>query len=268
MGIVAVCTAGGTIGSTTTSLLMAAMAPAGHATLLTECDPSGGDVAAWAELPVSPGWSSAVAGSDRSWAAIKAHAQALPTGLRVMTSPAREFEARTAISEAARGFGDLLVSIPDVVTVADCGRMAGEPSAWAVKARLTLLLLRQGTAQATVARVDRTREAVESLRPYCRQIGVVLIGASPYPVRAVEQALGLPVFGLLPEDRVGAELVAGAWTVGKRASRSPLARAAGPLMARVLEAMYGRHWNSPLGAAGVGGFAETGGESKADEVGA
>ena len=60
MTLVAVCSAGGSAASTTTAVVLASMLPAGYPTLLAECDPTGGDVAAWAQLSSSPGWSSAV----------------------------------------------------------------------------------------------------------------------------------------------------------------------------------------------------------------
>ena len=80
MTIVAVATAGGTSASTTTALLLSAMLPAGYPTLFAECDPSGGDVAGWAQLPTVPGWSSAVSASDRSWSAIVDNVQQLAIG--------------------------------------------------------------------------------------------------------------------------------------------------------------------------------------------
>ena len=242
MTIVAVCEAGGTSASTTTSLLLAALLPRTHPSFMIECDPAGGDVAAWAELPVAPGWSTAVSGTDRNWSAIISHSQELPSGLRVMTVPARPSQARAAVSEAASGFSGMLSGMPDAVAIADCGRVELDAPLWARASQLTLLLIRQATvsAQATVARVDRTIEALEVLRGSCRQVGVVLIGGSPYPATEVSKALGVELFGVLPEDAVGAGLVCGAWTVGRRAARSPLAKAAGPLGARVIEVVYGR----------------------------
>lgn len=242
MTILAVCQAGGTSASTTTSVLLGAMLPRTHPPLLVEGDPSGGDIAAWAQLPVAPGWSTAVAGTDRTWTAIHDHSQELPSGLRVMTAPARPSQARTAVIESAGGFAALLAAMPDVVAIADCGRVELDAPIWARSAQLTLLLMRQATvsAQATVARVDRTIEALEVLRNACRQVGVVLIGGSPYRASEVSSALGVELFGVLPEDSVGAGLVCGGWTFTRRASRSPLARAAGPLGERVLEAVFGR----------------------------
>ena len=242
MTIVAVCEAGGTAASTSTSLLLAAMLPRAYPSFMAECDPAGGDVAAWAQLPVAPGWSTAVSGSDRNWSAILDHTQELPSGLRVMTAPARPSQARAAVIEAANGFAGLLSVMPDAVMIADCGRVELDAPVWARASQLALLLMRQATvsAQATVARVDRTIEALEVLRGSCRQVGVVLIGGAPYPASDIASALGIELFGVLPEDAAGAALVCGGWTVGRRAARSPLAKAAGPLGARVVEAVYGR----------------------------
>ena len=88
--------------------------------------------------------------------------------------------------------------------------------------------------------VDRAIEALGVLRSTCRRVGVVLIGGAPYRASEIAAALGTELFGVLPEDASGAALVAGGWTVGKRASRSPLARAAASLGTRVIESLYGR----------------------------
>jgi hypothetical protein len=242
MTLVAVCAPAGSAASTTTAVVLASMLPAGYPTLLAECDPSGGDVAAWAQLPTTPGWSSAVSGGDRSWEAIGDHAQALPSGLRVMAAPARSAQAHTAVGEASRGFAGLLAAAPDVTTIADCGRVEFDAPVWAAPAQLTLLLVRQSvvSAPATVPRVDRAIEALGILRSSCRQVGVVLIGGAPYRSSEIAAALGTELFGVLPEDASGAALVAGGWTLGRRASRSPLARAAAELGERVIEAIFGR----------------------------
>lgn len=248
------CQAAGTSASTTTAVLLSAMLPSNSPAFVAECDPAGGDIAAWAQLPVAPGWSTAISGSDRTWSAIMDHTQELPSGLRVMTAPARPSQARAAVVEAASGFAGLLALMPEVIVLADCGRVELDAPVWARSAQLTLLLVRQATvsAEATVARVDRTIEALEVLRESCRQVGVVLVGGSPYPAPEVSSVLGVELFGVLPEDAVGAGLVCGGWTLGKRAARSPLARAAGSLGRRVVETVYGR---TPAGvsvSAGVG----------------
>jgi len=231
--VVAVATAAGSSGVTTTAVLLAAMSPAGA--LVAECDPAGGDLAAWAQRSASPGWVTAVAGADRSWTGLVGHTQSLPSGQPALFAPPRTSEARTVVGEAASGFGPLLASLPDAVAVADCGRVGDLAPAWTRQAQLTLLLLRQSplSAPATVAVVERTVEALDVLQATCQRVGVVLVGGAPYPAKEIIAALGVPLFGVLPDDRSGAGLVAGGWTIGRGAGRTPLARAAAELAARV-----------------------------------
>ena len=60
MPVVALVEAAGTSTSTTSGVALAAAAPAGWQALFAECDPSGGDLAAWAELSETPGWTTSV----------------------------------------------------------------------------------------------------------------------------------------------------------------------------------------------------------------
>jgi hypothetical protein len=92
----------------------------------------------------------------------------------------------------------------------------------------------------TPARFARALEAVETLRESCHEVGIVLVGGAPYRAGEIEQAAGWPLFGVLPDDALGAALVAGAWTVGGRAARTPLAKAGRELAGRVVEALFGR----------------------------
>lgn len=167
MSVVAVCGAAGSSVSTTTGLVLAASVPARQPAVFAECDPSGGDVAAWAELRETPGWATAVAAGDRSWNGLRTHLQQLPSGLSVLLAPTRGSVARTVVREAATRFGPLLRSMPDVVTFADCGRVTGEVPVWAMSASLVLLTVRQAatSAGATAARVDRSPAVVARSRP-------------------------------------------------------------------------------------------------------
>ena len=241
MSLVAVFEAAGTAASTTTSLLLAASMPVGQPVICAECDPSGGDLAAWAELRQTPGWATAVAAGDRSWNGLRTHLQQMPSGLSVLAAPSQTRVARTVVREAVGRFGALLGSMPDVLTVADCGRLGAEPPAWLEPASLLLMLVRQAPTStgATVARVDRAAEAMDRLRPMNSRIGVVVIGARPYEPQQVIDVVGGELLGVLPEDPVGAGLAAGAWTVGRGASRSALARATRPLAATLAERLAG-----------------------------
>jgi hypothetical protein len=237
VSVVAVVEPAGTSASTTTSLLVAATAPPGQSVVLAECDPSGGDVAAWCELRETPGWASAVAAGDRPWAGLRTHLQQLPSGLAVLCAPTRGRQARVVVWEAATRFGPLLGSLPDVVTVADCGRVGDEVPVWLRRAQLVVLLVRQAATStgATVARVDRASETLGLLRGVDADIGVVVIGVRPYPPDQVADLVGAEMLGVLPEDPVGAGLAAGAWTLGRGAARSALARATRQLSARLVE---------------------------------
>lgn len=247
MSVVAVCEAAGTSASTTTALLLAASMPE-HPTLLMECDPSGGDVAAWCGLRETPGWGTAAVTGDRSWVGLRGHMQELPSRLAVLTAPTRGAQARVAVRESDGRFGPLLRSMPDVIAVADCGRIENGPPVWTVGAQRVVLLVRQSSASpgATLARVDRAGEALEMLRAADAPVSVVVIGARPYSANEVALALDWPVWATLPEDPAGAALAAGAWTIGKGASRSPLARAARPIAARVVDELAGLASLTPL----------------------
>ena len=228
-------------GVTTTGLVLAAMSPSDRAVVFAECDPSGGDLAAWAELRETPGWSTAVASGDRSWRGLRSHLQQLPSGLNVLLAPTLAGQADVVVREAAHRFGSMLRSLSEVTVIADCGRMDAEPPVWTEAADLVLLVVRQApsSAGATVARVDRAREALSVLATRRVRVATLLIGVRPYPPGQLAEVLGGDVFGVLPEDPVGAGLASGAWTVGRGAGRSTLARAARPLAAALANGVSG-----------------------------
>jgi MinD-like ATPase involved in chromosome partitioning or flagellar assembly len=234
MTLVAICEAPGTSASTTTALALAALAPDGHSTLVLECDPSGGDLAGWAGLYGNPSWSSAIAAPDRSWSGLYRHLQELPSGLHVMLAPSSPSQAATVVAEAAERFAPMVSALGDVVAFADCGRSTGR-NGWIEAADLVVLLVRQAaSAGATVARIDRSVELGESLQRRGR-VGVVVVGDRPYAADEIAATLGVPLLGVLPNDGPGAALAAGAWTVGKGANRTPLARATRRVSASILE---------------------------------
>jgi hypothetical protein len=240
MGVVVVCEPVGTAASTTTALAVAASMPAGQPVLFAECDPTGGDVAAWAGLGETPGWATAIAAGDRSWAGLRGHVQELPSGLSMLCAPTHSHVARTVVRESAARFGGLLGAMSDVVTIADCGRVVDDPPAWARYASLVVLVVRQAASSsvgATAARVDRAAETLQRLHTAGDvRVGLVVAGDRPYDAAEVADSVGGELLGVLPEDPIGAGLVAGAWTIGRGAARSALAKAARPLAEAVLDA--------------------------------
>jgi len=234
MTLVALCEAPGTSASTTAALALAALAPVGRPTLVLECDPSGGDLAGWAGLHGNPSWSSAVSAPDRSWSGLYRHLQELPSALSVMLAPSSPSRAASVIPDAAERFAPMVSALDDVVAFADCGRSAG-PSGWVDAADLVVVLVRQAaSAGATVTRIDRSVELARSLQR-SRRAGVVVIGERPYAPSDIAVTIGLPLLGVLPDDGPGAALAAGAWTIGKGADRTPLARAASKVSASIHE---------------------------------
>jgi hypothetical protein len=233
MTLVVLQEAPGTSASTTSALALAALTPEGQQTLLLECDASGGDVVGWADLAGNPSWSTAVSGADRSWAGMFRHLQRLPSGLHVMAAPTNASRARTAVAEAAERFAPMVASLSDVVAFADCGR-ATESNGWLRSADLVAVLLRQSpSVGATVARVDRTTEFVASLDR--SRSGLVVVGDRPYPPADIAVAVGCELFGVLADDPTGAALASGAWTVGRGAMRTALARSATTLSADLID---------------------------------
>ena len=86
--------------STTTAYALAAMWPSPDA-LLMEADPSGGDLAAWLDLPEQPGVATAVTMAPTgSWPVIEAQVQQ-HGGLSVLVMPILAAEASVAAREAA-----------------------------------------------------------------------------------------------------------------------------------------------------------------------
>jgi hypothetical protein len=241
MTAVAVLGSPGSGAVTTTAFLLSALVPDGVPVVLAEGDPSGGDLASWARLKDSLGWSSAVASGDRSWDGLRSHLQQLPSGLNVLVAPTHTAQAQVVTREAAKRFGPLLRSMAEVTVFVDCGRIAGEIPAWALASDLALLVVRQAASSegATTARIDRARECLGLLHAARVPVGVIVIGARPYPPAEIASVLLTDVIAVLPEDPSGAALAAGAWTVGRGASRSPLARAARELSARLTEAIGG-----------------------------
>lgn len=260
MALVAVCSPAGAECATTTALFLAGSITPDRRVLLAECDPSGGDLAAWAQLPLSPGWSSAVLARDHTFEGLVQHAQLLPSGIATLVAPARPVAAATTVAAAATRFGQVVAAAPDAITVADCGRIGMSPSPWVAHAALTLLVVRQNRAAAApnVALLDRALEALDLLGGTARKVGVVLVGDRPYPAGEIEQVLGTPLFAALPEDPHGATIALGGWTLARRAQRTGLGRAGAVLATRVTAVVAPAAGGAPrsAGAAPVGAGAD------------
>ena len=88
---------------TTTTVALASAWPAASEVLIVEADPTGGDLAAWFDLPILPSLSTVVTTAlDASWSEIDRHTRLAPSGLRLICAPPSAVEARSAVAESAR----------------------------------------------------------------------------------------------------------------------------------------------------------------------
>ncbi len=127
MSVIALCSAHGSPGVTTTSLALAAAWPEDHRCLLVEADPFGGVIGARYGLGDTPGLSSLAAVARLGLAAesVWAHTQALPGGTPVLVGPASASEAVVVLGAVTGALTAWSSSQGDVDLVVDCGRVAG-----------------------------------------------------------------------------------------------------------------------------------------------
>lgn len=246
MTAVALVSAKGAPGVTTTALLLAALWP--RAACLLEADPAGGDLRFWHTgadgQPLRPDigvvsllaahrtGTGAVAGTaiDRS---LLAHSQSLAGGLPVLVgagSPAQHAALgpswplltaglnHTADSRPAAGIdaGDRI----DVIV--DAGRLLPDPHQLRLLAAVPLVLV---VCRPRLSAVAHTRDTLTALRANGTKTGVLVIG-SPAAREETRAALGVDertVVGQLPDDPTAARALAGEWTRGL--DRSPLVAA-------------------------------------------
>ena len=232
------------------------MFPAGYPTLLAECDPSGGDVAAWAQLPTSPGWSTAVSGGRpivggdrRQRPAVAVRATRDGRSGAGLAGPHRGRRGGTWVRRADGGGARrrhrrrLRPRRLRCAAVGDVGaaHAAARPPVGGV-----------GAGDGARVSIGRSRRsaccAARAARSASCSSAALHTGRRRSPGRSAPSCSACfprtpPVLPSSPADG----------RVGKRASRSPLAKAAATLGERVVEAIYGRdHRPEQLWAVGGG----------------
>jgi MinD-like ATPase involved in chromosome partitioning or flagellar assembly len=243
MGILAV--AGD--GATTTSVALTAGWPGDQPPVLIEADPSGGDLAAWLDVPPEPCLTDCVArmaaGGDPDLDRI---ARSSPGGLRYLPAAPRAVEAARAVSEAGRGLVGRLAGVGSTVAIADVGRLDDRALAnpFVSAAELILVVHRQSqqSAAAAAVRLRRLADDVAALgsRAAGRRI-VAVVGGRPFGADEIHRMFSdsgdpLPVI-VLPDDALAAAVFGGRAGVStRRLARLPLSRA-GAALASSLAAM-------------------------------
>ena len=239
MTVMALVSAKGAPGVTTSALLLAALWPA--TACLLEADPAGGDLRSWQtdadRPPLRPdlgvlsllaahrtGAGAGAGAADRS---VLAHTQLLPGGLPVLVgagSPAQHAALApswplvlpTLQQDRATATGG------SSAVIVDAGRLLPDPQQRQLLATAALVLL---VCRPTVSSVAHTRDTLDSLRGSVANVGVLVIG-SPTDRDQTRQVLDVDercVIAALPDDPVAARALAGEWT--RKLDRSPLVAA-------------------------------------------
>ena len=234
----------GSPGATTLALGLASVWP-GTSVLLVEADPSGGDVGLWREVGSDPGLVS-LAGAARhgrpDTVDVLEHAHELGTGLWVVPGPAGADQARAAVHLVADRAG-LLPAVEERfdAVVVDLGRLDPASPARGLLPVLDVLLL---TGRGTVADLTHLAATAPDLAQAAAPVrtAVVLTQGCRYATGEVQDALGVPLLAVLPQDRATAAMLAGATERTGRVSVKGRGRAGGLSaalgdLARTLEPM-------------------------------
>ncbi len=248
-------------GATTAALALAAGWPdtppadtgaAGLDVVVVEADPSGGSLAAWLDMPLSPSLSAVVTSLHRSssigatrptqWSTIDAMVRRSPAGVRFVPAPFRTREARRAIGEADLSLFPLLAGLDHTLALVDVGRLdsLGLPPV-VEHADVTLIVHRQdaSSAPAATVRLERLAETTEALRDAGATVGLALVGEIPFALGEVVDFASPngPVYSLAVDPLSAAVLAGRTGVSSRRLTRLPLmrsaARAASDLARRV-----------------------------------
>jgi MinD-like ATPase involved in chromosome partitioning or flagellar assembly len=232
--------------STTTAVALTAALRTSAEVVLAEFDPTGGDLAAWLDVPEQPGLASAVAATPSGgWLGIERHLQLAHSGLRVLVAPVRAVEAAVVVREAATRIIPILSALDDPIVVADCGRQQpSNLSPVVTQAGLVVLTVRQPrtSAAAAAAHLDRVAELADALAVRSLPVVLLVMGEEPYTAREIASFVGggePAEHAAIADDAYGAALVAGRPGNGRRAARSRLlgsAAAAAPMLVTRLRA--------------------------------
>ena len=239
MAVVAVC---GELVTTTSAALAAAWAGSDDG-LVVEADPSGGDLAAWFDLPESPSLSTLVTRlREPSWAVLEAHRRVIGEGLSVITCPAMPAEAALAVAESAPIVVPMLSDAHAPTIIVDTGRNDPRQHPFASAAGVVVIVHRQSpqSARAAAVRLRRLPDRIAAALHVAPRVIVAVVGSRPFEIseisgfltESVAETLGVEPEGLmdvvgLADDPLAAAVLGGRTGVsGRRLARLPLMRSA------------------------------------------
>ena len=242
---------------TTTAVAVASAWPVSDDVVLVEADPSGGDLAAWFDMPVTPSLSTVVTRVlDGAWPDVERLTRLADSGVRLIPAPARAGEAGQAVGESARTLVSTLATLRSPVTIADTGRLQRSPAAhpFVGSAAVNIVVHRQASqsSRAAAVRLQRLAEQLEGFATTPSSLIVAVVGAAPFDIGEIESFLadsvGVNAIVGLPVDELAAAVFGGRTGVSeRRLARLPLARAARDLATVAERAVHdatGNLWRS------------------------
>lgn len=241
MPLVAVTYVKGRPGVTTTAFGLAAVAPVEAGAVVVECDPAGGDLMHRLDLAAAPSLvdlAAAARGATHPQDALAVSRQAVVLGdvaAPVVVAPAGGAQTRAALPELT-GTGRNVLTAPDRLVVADCGRLAPGSPAWPLLRLADVVLV---MARARTDELAHLREHLAELVDIgAGRLVVLLAAGGVYPAADVADVLtahvveelardpdSVGVLGPLPADRKAAAVLGGELAAGRRWRRLPLMRA-------------------------------------------
>jgi hypothetical protein len=223
-------------GCTTTALGIAAAWPSDDDCMVAEFDPAGGCLAAWLDVPRSPGLAEATAStSSGTWSTIQSMVQRSESGVDVLVAPTRSVEAAAVVLAAGTSVLPVLSALDSTVVIADGGRLRGPLSPLVTQAALVIVTHRQhpGSAAAAALGFERLAELTAQLAVRSIPTVVALIGSRPYASDEVAAFVRAETVVALADDPWAAAVLAGRAGSASRLRRSPLMRSLNDLAAVV-----------------------------------
>ena len=231
-------------GCTTTALGIAAAWAPDDPCMVAEFDPAGGCLAAWLDLPRSPGLADVAASSTPgSWPVIRASVQRAVAGVDVLLAPTRAVEAAAVIHAACTSVLPVLAAIESSVVIADGGRLRGALSALAIRSDIVVIAHRQnsGSAAAATLGLERVAELTSLLAARSIPAVVAMIGDRPYSCAEVADFVEADAVVALANDPWAAAVLAGRAGSAIRLRRSPLMRSFAELAGVISSRLRHRH---------------------------
>ena len=227
MTVIALASARGAPGVSTTAAAVAAVWPARRRVVLVEADAAGGVLAARYGLSAERGLVSLGTALRRGAdaAAIWEHTQVLPGGVQaVLAAPAGE-QVRATLQLCGARLPEVLGGT-DADVVIDVGRLGVSPATAQLAGAADALVI---LARPRVEELAAVAACAAQLRSGRAEVWLAPVGDRPYPPAEVAAAVGLPVAGVVADDRRGAEALA-TGAAARAVRRSRLIRSARELV--------------------------------------